>query len=264
VLLQLIFVVQFLGGVAQQQPAEFWVSERADPRLWRDVRAVFRQELQPDDPAKMAEHVAAMRYKYLARIGRVSDVALVVTRERLEETILPDLDLFVVFSYDLLSHKKVRLGAFSMWNVVKWTYLAPNIPEIVFTHWNCTECENDILLSSFFLDAASRTWTMRKWPKDGESILVFSNAVAGDDPNSGTDCLYRVADFSGDGYADFAVWCRETFDDPSRKMQESVTLYSVSQGRATKRTVDAIHAQSLKRSLCQSRESHSFCAGNHE
>jgi hypothetical protein len=259
VLLQLTFVLQFLVGVPQQQPTGFWVSERADPRLWRDVRAVFREELQPDDPAKMAKHVAAMTYKYLDRIGRVSDVALVVTRERLEEKMLPDLDLFVAYSYDLRSHKKIRLGAFNVWNFVKWTYLAPKIPEVVFTQWNCTECENDILLSSFFLDAASRTWTIRKWPEVDESILVYSNAEADADPNSGTDCLYRVADFSGDGYADFAVWCRETFDDSSRKMQESVTLYSVSEGRATRQTLDAIHAQSLKRALCQNRESHSFC-----
>jgi len=259
VLLQLILVAQFLGGVPQQQPADFWVSERTDPRLWRDVRAAFRQELQPDDPAKMAEHVAAMKYKYLDRIGRVSDVALVVIRERLEESILPDLDIFVVFSYDLQSHKKTRLGDFNVWNVVTRTYLAPKTPEIVFTHWNCTECENDILLSSFFLDVASRTWTMRTWPEDGESILVYSNAVAGADPNSGTDCLYRVADFSGDGYSDLAIWCRETFDDSSRKSQESVTLYSVSEGRATRQPLDAVHAQSLKRALCRSRGSHSLC-----
>ena len=220
---QFILVVRLFTGLLPQGPAGFWVSETTDPCLWRDVRTAFRQELLPDDPAKTAPYVA-LKYKYVARIARVSDVCLVVVGQREDASDRSGDDYFIAFSYDLVTHKRIPITnhGFTRWQFVTWAYFAPETPEVVFRYQTCSDCEAVYLLASFFLDAASRTWTIRNWPEDGESILIGSDWTVGANINSHAVCLFRAADFSGDGKADIAIWCRTFFDEPSRKMQESV------------------------------------------
>ena len=259
---EVALVVSMLGAELQQPSAAYWVSERADPRLWRDVRVAFHAELQPDDSAKRAPYVA-LQHKYIARIARVSDVYLVVIGERERAPAMPDLDHFRAFSYDAVSRVKTPIEhrGFSKWEHVQWTALAPRTPELVFTHWSCIECEATYLLSSFVLDTASRTWSLRNWADDSTEIEIGSDWTVGGDVNSRSECVYRIADFSSDRNADLAVWCRESFDDPSRKSHDSIALYTVSSGVVTKTIPDDTQARSLRRALCRGRTSHRLCAG---
>ena len=40
----------FLAMVSATPPRSLWVSEKADQRLWRDIRTAFKEETLPDDP----------------------------------------------------------------------------------------------------------------------------------------------------------------------------------------------------------------------
>lgn len=259
--LALALVIPLLAAESRQPPAGYWISERAEPRAWRDIRSAFHEELQPDDPAKRAPYVA-LRHKYIARVARFADVYLVIIGERIRAADKPDFDVFLAFSYDAQSRTKtaVRSAAFAKWEPVKWTAFAPKTPEVVFTHWSCIECEATYLLSSFFYDAGSRSWRLRGWPEDGEDIEVGSDWILGDEMNSRSECLYRIADFSRDGNADLAVWCREMFDPDSLKPVEKLTLYMVSADTPIRRAPDPIQARSLERVLCRNQKSHPLCS----
>jgi hypothetical protein len=258
-LTQLLLVSRLFAATFPQTPGAFWISEKADTRLWRDVRTAFRQELLPQDPAKTAPRIA-LGYSYVARIGCVSGVCLVIigARETATRSAFDD-DIFNAFSYDLVSHNMIRIAnrGFVGWKFVKWAYLAPRTPEVVFRFQTCSECEAEYLLSSFFFDSASRTWTIRNWTKN--DILIGSTWTAGEEFDSITECLFRIADFSSDGNADIAVWCRVSFEDSSRKKEESVRLYTLVDGQPTTRTPDAVQARALKRALCKAETSHEFC-----
>jgi hypothetical protein len=241
-------------------PRTLWVSEKVEPSLWRYMRLAFHAELLPDDPAATAP-VVAQRYKYIARLARAEDTCLVIIGQRETRNDPPGDDYFLAISYDLKSHRKTPItpGGFRRWRFVAWAFLVPGIyPEVIFRHQSCSECEATYLLSSFFLDPASHAWTIRRWPKDEDSILIGSDRQL-DDDNWWITCMFRVADFTGDGNADIGLWCRRIFEARRRKTEETLTLYTVPAGEPTMLTPDASQTRSLKRALCAGQPSHAFC-----
>lgn len=258
-----------LASGLQTAAPTLWISEKADPGLWRELRTAFRAELLPDDPVKTAPYVA-LKYKYIARVACAAETCLVIIGQR-ETRKRPTwaVDYFVAVSYSLKSHQKIPVtrggfvgpkGGFVDWRFVSWAFLAPgSYPELVFRHQSCDECEAEYLLSSVFLDPASRVWTMRRWPKDDDSILIGEGMTAGNDPDWWTDCLFHVSDFSGDGNADIGVWCRRIFEDRGRKAEETLSLYTVGAGKPATVTPDATQGSLLKRDLCRAQPSHAFC-----
>jgi hypothetical protein len=254
--------ILLLASGLHTAPPNLWVLEKGDPGLWREVRSAFQAELLPDDPAKTAP-VVAHKYKYIARVARAGDSCLVIIGQR-ESRRGPGWgpDSFVVVNYNLKSHQKtgVTKGAFLGWRFVSWAFLVPgSYPELIFRHQSCAECEADYLLSSVFLDPASGEWTMRRWTKDDDSILIGEDWTAGNDPDWRTACLLRVADFFGTGKTEIAVWCRRIFDDRGRNAEETLSLYSVEAGKPTTVTPDATQGPLLKRDLCRAQPSHVFC-----
>jgi hypothetical protein len=253
-LTQLLILLGLLGGALPQAPVSRWLPEKSNPRLWREMRAAFQPELFPDTTKTKDRYPRS-----LSRIACVSDVCLVIIRVD-ERAPGFAVEWFDVFSYDRTSHTKTPIkettrGSFGNWKVDKWATFAPQTPELVFTYQTCFECEPEFLLSSFYFDAASRTWAKRKWSSEYDEILIESYP-----PDGATQCLYRIADFTGDGNADIAVWCQELSDDrPPKPIEEKITLYTVSGGQAREQIPDAVQARSLKRALCVGNASHAFC-----
>ena len=89
---------------AQSSDEVQWIDQKKSGALWETVRSAFHDELQPDDPAKTAP-VLAYAYKYVYRVAKYKDSALVIVGYReTEHSKYPGY--YSAFNYDLRSHKK--------------------------------------------------------------------------------------------------------------------------------------------------------------
>src|SRR5260370_20948759 len=85
--------------ISLSQKGDFrWLNAHRDSEAWAQVRAAFRQELEPDDPAKTAP-VVAERYKYVSRIGLFKNLAVVVIGQR-ETKESKYGDYFLAYNFD--------------------------------------------------------------------------------------------------------------------------------------------------------------------
>jgi hypothetical protein len=248
---------------ASPDQADRWVPERANPSLWKEVRAALREELEPDDPVKVRPYVALI-YKYVAQIAKADGVCLVLIGA--QETKSEPEVFTVAFSYDTRSGKKTRTGiGFSALRVVATAFLGgTTYPDIFVRSQSCTECEATYLLSSFFIEPASRTWKLRRWPGNMPDALIGHDMTIGNfRDDSELTCLFRVGDFSGAGHADVAVWCHEEFAS-HRKRPDSVRLYTLSgTGALTIVPTELVKRETLKQALCRAEPSPLFCRSRH-
>jgi hypothetical protein len=209
-----------------------WLNSDKDAALFERVTTAFSDELKPDDPEKV-KPVVAQEYKWISRIGVFETSALVLIGERETRTAKYG-DYFVAFNYDLKSGEKTSLTSFNK-GFMKWKFLklirfdSSRTPDIVFTHPSCTECEAEYLLGSFRLDSTDAKWRVRTWSEKSTEILIGSDYSVGTDEDSKYDCLFKSADFNGDGFDDLAVRCL-AISERGKILEDTTTIYTIQHG----------------------------------
>ena len=186
-----------ISAQAQSADSVKWIDEKENAALWATIRADFHDELQPDDPVKVAP-VLAYSYKFIYRIALYQDLALVIVAH-LESEGSKYPGYYSVFNYDIKSHTRRAIKSvevvsmFKFVDFVRLDAVAP--PDIVFTWLTCTECEASKVLSAFHYDADKREWSLRAWDarKDiwwtSESGPVIWSDVSASDTIS-FDCIH--------------------------------------------------------------------------
>ena len=238
-----------------------WLDAAKDAPLFERIRAAFAEELRPDDPEKVKPVVAEL-YKKISRIGVFETSALVLIAER-ETSTSAYGDYFQVFSYDLRSGKKtLSEKGFMKWRFKKLVrFDSSKIPDIVFTYLSCTECEADFLLGSFRFDSTDATWKIRSWGEKDDAILIGSDYSVGTEQDSKDDCLFKFADFNGDGFDDLAVRCL-VITEQGKILEDTTTIYTIQHGQPQVLTVkdrqqlsticDQLYVDAKKSKLCPS------------
>lgn len=217
-------------GVSPTSAAFHWLNAAKDAALYERIKAAFADELKPDDPEKV-KPVVAQLYKKISRIGVFETSALVLIAER-ETATSTYGDYFQVFSYDLKSGKKTpSVKGYMEWRFKKLVRFDPSkTPDIVFTYLSCTECEADFLLGSFRFDSTDAAWKIRSWANKDDAILIGSDYSVGTDEDSKDECLFKFADFNGDGFDDLAVRCL-VITRQGKILNDTTTVYTTQNGQ---------------------------------
>ena len=224
-----------IGQNAQPSSTAFhWLNSSKDAILFERIKTAFTDELKPDDPEKV-KPVVPQEYKWISRIGVFETSALVLVGER-ETRASTYSSYFVAFNYDLKSGEKTSLTSFNK-GFTEWKFKklirfdSSTAPDIVFSHPSCTECEADYLLSSFCFDLTDARWRVRTWSGKSTEILIGSDYSVGTAEDSKDDCLFKFADFNGDGFDDLAVRCL-TITEQGKILEDKTTLYTIQHGQS--------------------------------
>jgi hypothetical protein len=265
-LIVILILTAFASAVGQDarhsSTAFHWLDSTRDPAPFERIKAAFRDELKPDDPQKVKPYVAE-EYKWVSRVGVFGDSALVLIGERETRTFKYG-DYFVAFNYDLNSGEKTPLTSFNH-GFVDWTFkklirFEPSrAPDVVFTYPSCTECEADYLLSSFHFDSSDAKWKVRTWGGEGTEILIGSDYSVGTDEDSKDGCLYKFADFNGDGFDDLAVRC-QSITRQGKVLDDTTAIYTVKSGHSQILTIKDPHQLAMIRDqLCVGAKKSKLC-----
>ena len=217
-----------------------WLDPRKDAVLFDHIKAAFVDELKPDDPkAKLVEPQSYKFYKRISRIGVFQSSALVLIAER-DELASTYGDYFQAFNYDINVGKKELLKkGFRRWRFHKFAHFSSaKTPDIVFTYIPTLEWETEYCLSSFRLDQRRGLWDMRTWNdnQDDDMIEIGSDTVEGSEEGEyDSHCLFKVADFNGDGLDDIAVRCQAVGEE--NRIIDTTLLYSIQQDKPVQVTL---------------------------
>ncbi len=190
-----------------------WLDPRKDAALFDQIKGAFVDELKPDDPkVKLVEPQLYKFHKRISRIGVFQSSALVLIAER-DELASTYGDYFQAFNYDINVGKKEPFKkGFRRWRFHKFAHFSSaKTPDIVFTYLPTLEWETQYSLSSFRFDRQRGLWDMRVWSnnQDDDMIDIGSDTVEGSEEGEhDVHCLFKVADFNGDGLDDIAVRCQ--------------------------------------------------------
>ena len=251
------------GQNAQPPSTTFhWLNSNKDATLFESIKTAFTDELKPDDPEKV-KPVVAQEYKWISRVGVFETSALVLIGERETRTSTYS-SYFVAFNYDLKSGEKTSLTPFNQ-GFTEWKFKklvrfdSSRTPDIVFTHPSCTECEADYLLSSFRFDPTQAKWSVRTWSEKSTEILIGSDYSVGTGEDSKDDCLFKFADFNGDGFDDLAVRCL-AITEQGKILEDKTTLYTVQHGQPQELTVkDRQQLATIRDQLCVDAKKPKLC-----
>ena len=252
-----------IGQNAQpSSPAFHWLNSSKDATLFESRKTAFTDELKPDDPEKV-KPVVAQEYKWISRVGVFEKSALVLIGERETRTSTYG-NYFVVFNYDLKSGEKTSLTSFNK-GFIEWKFKklirfdSSRTPDIVFTHPSCTECEADYFLSSFCFDSTDAKWKLRTWSEKSTEILIGSDYSVGNEEDSKDDCLFKFADFNGDGFHDLAVRCL-AITEQGKVLEDKTTLYTIQHGQPQELTVkDRQQLATIRDQLCVDAKKSKLC-----
>ena len=239
-----------------------WLNSGKDATLFERIKTAFADELKPDDPEKV-KPVVAQEYKWISRVGVFETSALVLIGERETRTSTYS-SYFVAFNYDLKSGEKTSLTpankGFMQWKFKKLVrFDSSRAPDIVFTHPSCTECEADYFLSSFCLNSADAKWKVRTWSEKSTDILIGSDYSVGNEEDSKDDCVFKFADFNGDGFDDLAVRCL-TITEQGKILEDTTTIYTIQHGQPQVLTVkDPQQLATISDQLCVDAKKSKLC-----
>lgn len=252
-----------IGQNAQPSSTAFhWLDSSKDATLFERIKTAFAEELKPDDPEKV-KPVVAQEYKWISRVGVFETSALVLIGERETRTSTYG-SYFVAFNYDLKNGEKTSLTppnkGFMQWKFKKLVrFDSSGAPDIVFTHPSCTECEADYFLSSFCLDSADAKWKVRAWSETSTEILIGSDYSVGNEEDSKDDCLFKFADFNGDGFDDLAVRCL-AITEKGKILEDTTTFYTIQHGQPQVLTVkDRQQLATIHGQLCVDAKKSKLC-----
>jgi hypothetical protein len=253
---------------AQSTDSVKWISEKQSAALWATIRTDFHDELQPDDPMKVAP-VLPYSYKYIYRVALYRRSALVIVGHlETEDSKYPGY--YSVFNYDVESHawRPIRgvevVSAFKFVDFVRLDAAAP--PDIFFTWLTCTECEASKVLSAFHYDARTREWGLRTWEasKDiwwtTESGPVIWSDVSASDTIS-FECVHGFVRSNGDRI--FGIRCREVSEpeEGKRKVSDTTAKYSFEGVESKLETLKGGNKAKLLNELCEGLPENKLCKG---
>jgi hypothetical protein len=257
-----------LSTSAQAADGVRWVSERENAALWARLRSDFHDELQPDDPAKVAP-VLAYSYKYIYRVAVYQDSALVLV-DHLETKDTQYPGYYSAFNYNLRSHDRKPIKGVEVvpvFKFVRFATLDPQAPpDIVFTWMTCTECEASQVLSAFHYDSVNRQWVLRRWEiqKDiwwtsDSGPIIWSDVSASDTVSF--ECLYGFVKSNGD--VAFGIRCREVSgpEGSKRKISDVTAKYSFKGAESRLETVTGENKTRLLNELCEGSRKNGLCKG---
>lgn len=248
-----------IGQNAQPSPTAFhWLSSSKNATLFERIKTAFTDELKPDDPEKV-KPVVAQEYKWISRVGVFETSALVLIGER-ETRSFTYANYFVAFNYDLKSGKKTSLTGFMNWKFKKLIrFDSSRTPDTIFTHLSCTGCEADYLLSSFRFDSTEAKWKVRTWSEKSTEILIGSDYSVGTEEDSKYDCLFKFADFNGDGFDDLAVRCL-AITEQGKILEDTTTIYTIQHGQPQVLAVkDRQQLATIRNQLCVDAKKSKLC-----
>ncbi len=210
-----------------------WISTDATPQILNEIKSAFADELQPGNPDKIKPVVPHV-YKYISKIGMFRSTRIVLIGYREHESDRKEYDFFRAFSYDVSTRVKREIepaGVYYRWSFLSQAAFEPSsTPDVVFTFFNCLECESVELLASFKFDEKENLWKRRIWPDKDSGIMIGSARQFGEEDNWLYDCLYKIADFNADKFADIAIRCRETGEITRKVKKDELLLYTIQHG----------------------------------
>jgi len=219
-----------------------WLDPRKDAALFDQIKGAFVDELKPDDPkVKLVEPELYKFHKKISRIGVFQSSALVLIAERDElASTYGHGDYFQAFNYDINTGKKEPFKkGFRRWRFHKFAHFSSaKTPDTVFTYLPTLEWETDYSLSSFRFDQRRGRWDMRVWSddEDDDMITIGSDTAEGSEEGEyDLHCLFKVADFHGDGLDDVAVRCQAV--GVENKILDTTLLYSIQQDKPVQATL---------------------------
>jgi len=257
-----------ISALAQSADSVKWISEKENAALWATIRTDFHDELQPDDPAKVAP-VLAYSYKHISRVARYQHSALVLVGHReTRESKYPGY--YSVFNYDVESHARRPIKGVEVVSVFKFVEFvrldAAAPPDIFFTWLTCTECEASKVLSAFHYDAGKHEWVLRNWEanKDiwwtSESGPVIWSDVSASDTIS-FDCVHGFLRNTPE--IAFGIRCRAVAEseEGKRAITDIAALYNfrgpdsrleIVNGEKKTKLLSELCETSLRNKLCKS------------
>jgi hypothetical protein len=171
---------------------------------------------------------------------------------------------FVAFNYDLKSGEKTSLTPLNE-GFVEWKFKklvrfdSSRAPDIVFTYPSCIECEEAHLLGSFRFDSTDAKWKIRTWSEKTTEILIGSAFSVGTEEDSKYDCLFKFADFNGDGFDDLAVRCL-AITEQGKILEDTTTIYTIQNGRPQAlRVTDHQQLTTIQDMLCVDTKKSKLC-----
>ncbi len=237
-----------------------WLDPRKDAALFDRIKGAFVDELKPDDPEKV-KPVVPQLYKRISRIGVFQSFALVLIAERETPTYTYG-DYFQPFNYDINTGKKEPFEkGFTRWRFKRFARFEPSkTHDIVFTYLSCTECEATYLLGSLHFDPQRSSWDTRAWSDKDDAIMIGSDTVVGSEEGEyDYQCLYKVADFNGNGLDDVAVRC-QAVGEKGKIIEDTTLLYSVQQGKPVIITItEPQRIAALTAKLCEGTKKSRLC-----
>lgn len=238
-----------------------WLKPTEAVKIFEQIKKDFSEDLSPDDPKK-ANPIVPYLYKYISRVGCFNSSCIVLVGFREKESEPAEYDHFRAFTYDLIKRTKHEIeqnGVYYKWIFLSYSTFEPSLtPDIVFKYLNCMECEAVELISSFRFDADKKNWVLRFWPENDPHIMIDSDDQLGDDIWV-YDCLFKVADFTANGFADIAVRCRET-GIRSRKITDTTLLYTIEKGIPKKIMVEGRESiEQITSKLCEGKPDSPLC-----
>ncbi|MGB6477106.1 MAG: hypothetical protein WBF04_23890 [Candidatus Sulfotelmatobacter sp.] len=243
-----------------------WTGEKENAALWATIRTDFHDELQPDDPVKVAP-VLAYSYKYIYRVALYQHSALVLIGHReTEESKYPGY--YSVLNYDVESHarKPIKgvevISVFKFVDFVRLDSVSP--PDIFFTWLTCTECEASEVLSAFHYDAGKREWGLRSWEANkgiwwtSESGPVIWSDVSASDTIS-FDCVHGFLRRTPE--TAFGIRCREVAESEAgkRTITDITGLYSFRGPDSRLEIVSGEKKTKLLSELCRASPKNKLC-----
>jgi hypothetical protein len=255
-----------LTSISYGETSSFhWLDPKKDPNQFSEIEKKFSGELSPDKAGREFPYIP-IKFKEIHRIGIFQNFVFVIIKNGPQDS--EEKAFYNFYNYNLENKKKMTIQIqgeiwdFEFYKLARFEDTP--IPDIVFSYWDCRDCEAVNYLSSLQFDSKLQAWKVRKW-NEKESILIGSNDQIGEYTYS-YDCIHKIQDMNGDGYEDVGTWCKLTskgfFDENKGPDQHLTFVYSVVQGLGVARKIDAepelsrIHeilCRSSKSPLCKKR-----------
>jgi hypothetical protein len=108
-------------------------------------------------------------------------------------------------------------------------------------------------------DSTEAKWKVRKWSEKSTEIVIGSDYSVDNEEDSKDDCLFKFADFNGDGFDDLAVRCL-TITEQGKILEDTTTIYTIQHGQPQVLTVkDRQRLATRRDQLCVDAKKSKLC-----